>query len=81
MSQENPYKTYIDSDQPREKPRVTVEDVVVFLGMLVFTWLAFIGFQTVLERLDLISTRSTRAGGTQKPDLPEIWDELLFPPR
>jgi hypothetical protein len=30
----NPYE-YRDSDQPREKPRVTVEDVVAFLGMLV----------------------------------------------
>lgn len=81
MSQQNPYETCIDSDQPQEKPRLTVEDVVAFLGMLVICWLAFIGFQTVLERFDLISTRSTRAGGTQTPSLPEILDELLFPPR
>jgi hypothetical protein len=77
----NPYASPPDSDQPREKPRLTFEDVVAFICMMVICWLAFIGFQTVLERFDLISTRSTRAGGTQKPDLPEILDELLFPPK
>ena len=53
MDQEDPYKSYTDSDQPREKPRVTVEEVVAFLGMLVFCWLVVIGLETVLVRLDL----------------------------
>lgn len=79
--QENPYRAWKDSNQPKERPRITIEDVVAFFGMVVFSWFAFIGVQVFLERLDLISRQPSQADYTQTPGLPEIWDELLFPPK